>query len=229
MITKQLKTNKLTQTKKYCIYIGSSPMPSVKDYIGKTSNIRKRMNKYSCYRCETQWMLHAALKKYGFASFKWEIVFESDDLNEINAKEEELIARYDTTNPENGYNIQKGGDCCLNFAGRHHNEAAKEMMRLAHIGRKDSEYTREKKSKVQMGANNSFAGRKHSEESKAKMRMNNEKRIAFAKTRRVISDATAKLIHDAYVAGGVTLNDLAAQYGCGFSTIRRTILRASVN
>lgn len=49
-----------------------------------------------------------AIKKYGFDSIEWSILFESEDENLINQKEKEFIFLYDSV--KQGYNISKGGD-----------------------------------------------------------------------------------------------------------------------
>jgi DNA invertase Pin-like site-specific DNA recombinase len=49
-----------------------------------------------------------AINKYGFDSIKWEIIYETNDINILNKKEIEFIIKYDSV--KNGYNITNGGD-----------------------------------------------------------------------------------------------------------------------
>lgn len=51
-----------------------------------------------------------AILKYGWNNIKHEILYSEMSENEAKNKEVELIALYDSTNPEKGYNITKGGD-----------------------------------------------------------------------------------------------------------------------
>lgn len=53
-------------------------------------------------------VFHSAIKKYGFENFTYEILFRSDNIDELNKKEIELISEYDTIVPK-GYNVDKGG------------------------------------------------------------------------------------------------------------------------
>ena len=52
---------------------------------------------------------HNALLKYGFNQFKWEIVEEIDNLEELNKREIYWISFYDSTNRSRGYNLKSGG------------------------------------------------------------------------------------------------------------------------
>ena len=80
-----------------------------KMYVGVTSqgsiSARARgTNKYAGSR-----HINAAIKKYGWDSFKKEIFFYDCTKEEAEKYERDLIAYYDLTNPKKGYNIQKGG------------------------------------------------------------------------------------------------------------------------
>jgi hypothetical protein len=50
-----------------------------------------------------------AIRKYGRDAFSHETLETVDTLEAANAAEEKWIAHYDTTNPEKGFNIQRGG------------------------------------------------------------------------------------------------------------------------
>lgn len=82
--------------------------PNNKVYIGKTKNISDRIkkHKYSIRYYDTK--LTKAFVKYGFENLKWEILFESQDIDEVNNKEKEYISLHNSIC--NGYNISKGGD-----------------------------------------------------------------------------------------------------------------------
>ena len=79
-----------------------------KIYVGQTTcslEVRKR-NHFTCKGCKH---FYAALKKYGKASFVWEILEESEDKEKLDEAEIRWIAFYDSTNPEKGYNLSTGG------------------------------------------------------------------------------------------------------------------------
>jgi hypothetical protein len=82
--------------------------PNGKVYIGKSVdfNSRKLKHYYSTRYHNTK--LTNAINKYGFDSIKWEIIYETNDINILNKKEIEFIIKYDSV--KNGYNITNGGD-----------------------------------------------------------------------------------------------------------------------
>lgn len=82
--------------------------PNGKVYIGKTKDFDSRKIKHSYSARYYNTKLTSAIKKYGFESIKWEIVFETDDLSLLNQKEIEFILKYDSI--KNGYNTSTGGD-----------------------------------------------------------------------------------------------------------------------
>ena len=91
-----------------------------------------------------------AINKYGWDGFEHIIVARNLSKDEATWLEIELIAAYDTTNIDNGYNISSGGDCSA--IGFHHTEEAKKKM-----------------SETRKGENNGMYGRTHTEEVKRKL------------------------------------------------------------
>lgn len=88
------------------IYMYTSP--SNKRYIGQTRNEQRRKSEHFAFRSKNP-CFHAALKKYGKDSFKYEVLhrgIESQD--ELDALERKCIAEYNTIAP-NGYNLTDGG------------------------------------------------------------------------------------------------------------------------
>ena len=78
-------------------------------YIGITSRIpEKRWGHNGCGYKKT--FFYNAIQKYGWDNFDHIIIAENLTKEEAEAIEVELIAKYDTTNKENGYNIQAGGN-----------------------------------------------------------------------------------------------------------------------
>lgn len=53
---------------------------------------------------------YSAIRKYGWDGFKHEIIADVPTLEEAYAMEKELIAKYDSANPERGYNQDLGGN-----------------------------------------------------------------------------------------------------------------------
>lgn len=90
----------------YCIYKHTSP--SGKIYIGITKTTpEKRWKSGRGY--ESNRFFYRAIQKYGWENFKHEIIAEGLSQGEASEAERRLIAEYDSTNPEKGYNIEAGG------------------------------------------------------------------------------------------------------------------------
>ena len=78
-----------------------------KVYIGQTKNsISKR--KSAGYSKKSK--IYLVLKEYGSYNFIWEILDNtSETAYQLNKIEKYYIELYDSTNPDKGYNIRKGG------------------------------------------------------------------------------------------------------------------------
>lgn len=122
----------------YTVYMHTSP--SGKRYIGIT-----------CLKPERRWAnglgyskcpyMSKAIKKYGFENFLHEILYTNLTKEEAEQKEIELIAYYDTTNRNKGYNVELGG----NSAGKL-SEEQRDKLRNYNLGKKHSEETKRKMS-----------------------------------------------------------------------------------
>lgn len=55
-------------------------------------------------------LIKRSLKKYGIENFIKEIIYETDDYDELSKKEIYWIFKYESTNKDIGYNISSGGD-----------------------------------------------------------------------------------------------------------------------
>lgn len=93
------------------IYMITSP--SGKSYIGRSLNLKERLNKYKNLLCSEQQCIYHAILKYGWDNMKVTILY-SEDRNEstnelLNRLEEKFIQQYGTLVP-NGYNLKSGGN-----------------------------------------------------------------------------------------------------------------------
>lgn len=89
----------------YCVYKHTTP--SGKVYIGITCrNPKVRWGYGSGYRDQA---FGRAIKKYGWNNITHEILFEGLDELSASRKEQELIKKYNSTDPRHGYNINSGG------------------------------------------------------------------------------------------------------------------------
>lgn len=99
--------------------------------------------------------LKCAKKHYGIENFEKLLVQYVETAEEANKQEEFWIAHYDTTNPEKGYNIAKGGE------GGYWGQGFKK-------GEARSEETKQKIAEAMKG-NTHSKGKKRSEETKRKL------------------------------------------------------------
>lgn len=82
--------------------------PNGKRYIGITSNeVNRRWEKGSGYKKQAK--MKNAINKYGWENIEHIVLLCNLSKEEACKKEIELIAKYDTTNINNGYNISSGG------------------------------------------------------------------------------------------------------------------------
>lgn len=96
------------QDKKWYVYIHTNKINN-KKYIGISSeeNPNRRWKNGYGYR---QQVFFRAIQKYGWDNFEHEIVITNLTESEAKIKEQELIAQYNSNNPNYGYNRSKGGD-----------------------------------------------------------------------------------------------------------------------
>ena len=95
----------MNQEKEYCIYKHTAPNGKV--YIGQTC--KKPTERWANGFGYKHQMFYKAIQKYGWGKITHEILFEGLSKEEADKKEIELIAYYDSTNPEKGYNLAFGG------------------------------------------------------------------------------------------------------------------------
>ena len=77
-----------------------------KYYIGKTKNsLESRIKSHKAASTKKDLVFYRAINKYGFDNFKWEILIECQNLDELNEVEKKYISENG-----DGYNIAKGGD-----------------------------------------------------------------------------------------------------------------------
>lgn len=97
--------------RKFCVYKHTSPHGKV--YIGITCEpVSKRWGKNgSGYRGHKHF--ESAINKYGWDNFKHEVLYENLSIDEASAKEIELIAYYNASDPCFGYNKTLGGEISI--------------------------------------------------------------------------------------------------------------------
>lgn len=122
--------------------------PSNKVYIGITSQeVGRRWQCGSGYYGNDHF--RKAIKKYGWENITHEVLYTGLTKEQACSKEIELIAEYDSANPEKGYNKSTGGEHAR--VGSHHSEETKRRYSEIRKGRIHSEETKAKMSKAHTG------------------------------------------------------------------------------
>jgi group I intron endonuclease len=151
-----------------------------KIYIGKSINIRRRFNRHKDslrIKHRKRSYFEDAIKKYGWESFKVEILEIVENFDKLKdnhnllERESYYINMFDATNPNKGYNICK---VSTDRTGIPCSEETKEKLRHANLGKKCSEETKRKMRESALNLSDEKRKRqtgKHlSEETKQKLR-----------------------------------------------------------
>lgn len=89
----------------FYVYIAINTINN-KSYIGKTNNIIRRIQEHYISSENPYSVFHKALNKYGRKSFKWYILYETDDEHECFFQEMQYIKKFNTL--KKGYNSHPG-------------------------------------------------------------------------------------------------------------------------
>jgi group I intron endonuclease len=125
-----------------CIYLITSP--SNKIYIGQTIDINKRLKDYRNYKgVKFQNKLFHSFNKYGYENHIINILLWCKDRKELNFWEKFYVKLFNTYQSEYGLNLTSGGDSKYEVS-----DSTKEKLRIANIGKKQSEETKQKKREI---------------------------------------------------------------------------------
>ena len=120
-----------------------------KSYIGQSVNIERRWKDEKMMR-DTNDHLTKSILKYGIDNFTFSVI-EECEIEELDKKEQFYISKYNTTDPNFGYNMNSGGNkykkwndeikqkIAKGHIGKHHTDETKEKLRQFHLGLHPSE------------------------------------------------------------------------------------------
>lgn len=140
--------------------------PNGKVYIGITMNEPKRRWQGGAgYKDHPHF--YNAINKYGWENIKHEVLFDGLTKEEAEAKEIELIAAYNATNREYGYNVANGG----NARGKTAEETKQKISGSlkGHLVTDEARRKMSEKAKLRVGERHHNYGVKMSEEQKRKI------------------------------------------------------------
>ena len=128
--------------RKYYVYKHTN-RANGKVYIGITYNVNRRWRGGGCaYKSNPHFW--QAIEKYGWDGFAHEVIFSGLTEQEACAEEIRLIAKYQSTDREKGYNHSLGGENPLVWQsgekhpmyGKHHSAESRAKMSASHTGEK---------------------------------------------------------------------------------------------
>lgn len=167
----------------YKVYMHTTP--NGKRYIGITCrNVSKRWRNGDGYK--TQRVFYRAISKYGWVNISHEVLHTGLSENAAKDKEKELIARYNATDSQFGYNVTAGGD---GMSGYTCTEEHRENLRESHLGQKWTDESRKKLSESLKGHPSYTLGMKFNEGTRRKISEALKGRPVSEETRRRISEA----------------------------------------
>jgi group I intron endonuclease len=116
-----------------------------KGYVGVTTRTleKRRQEHRYCAQADNERAFYRAIRKYTYEQIEWEVLAETDDTVQLLELERKFIAELRTFG-SGGYNMTEGGE------GMNGYRATKETrlkQRLAKLGKKDTDETRQKKSR----------------------------------------------------------------------------------
>jgi group I intron endonuclease len=125
----------------------------------------------------------AALHAVGFDAFTWEQIDTAATPEDLDRKEQNWIARFNSTDPAHGYNVSPGGGLValesrqkISKAGRGKPKSAEHRRKIgeANKGKRHNEKTWQKLKEIQTGKyggkDNPFYGKHHTAETRRKMK-----------------------------------------------------------
>ena len=172
-------------------FVYKHTFPNNKVYIGITQQEPEKRWKNSLGYDAHQTLMKRAIKKYGWQNIKHEILYKNLNKNEACNKEIELIALYDSTNKQKGYNVSQGGEGTI---GVKPTEESKLKNRIAHLGKKASLETRKKISESNKGKHN----KKRTKEQKKKISESTKKAMQNPILRKRLSEIHSGKNHRNY-------------------------------
>ena len=122
-------TNKLNNKKYICVTLHTKLKHAIYSHRHRAKAIMKRMKLKPTSRMGKS-PFHRALARYGESNFKYRVIDTFYNKTDAYACKERLIDKYNTINPEYGYNCTTGGDKSFKHAPH-----SKKRISVAHTGK----------------------------------------------------------------------------------------------
>lgn len=119
--------------------------PNSKIYVGTTQRSKPEIRWQNGSGYKSQPLIWNAICKYGWENIKHKVIV-CETPEKMWEMEKELIKKYDTTNPEHGYNLSIGGE--KSGAGYHPTEEHKRKLSAALKGKKRPPFTEKHRKRI---------------------------------------------------------------------------------
>ncbi len=203
-----------------------------KVYIGKTVRTLSHAKARHHQRAKFQWKygtyghFYSAIRKYGFESFKWQIIYRGSSDAEIQDAERRLIAELKANSNRYGYNMTPGGD---GGAGKVLSKEQKKKLSDAFSGENNPQAGKFGKDHPAYGHRKTAAQRKRISEAHKGKKFTDSHKKAISAARKAISrftqddyedmrfryeclEATADIAHDYSTTVGTILKILRREF-----------------
>ena len=195
--------------KKYCVYMHT--VPNGKVYIGITSQKpSQRFGRGRGYWHNEHFL--RAISQYGWDNIKHDILKTGLTREQAIIEEKNLIAAYDATNYEKGYNMMTGGD----GLGTHTQET-KEYLRKINLGKKWTDEQKEAQRQKMLG--HTLSEESRAKLSKSKMGINKGVPLSEEHKRKIRENAPSKKGELSNLAKPVRKYDLRGNFICEYPAI----------
>ena len=176
----------MKQEKRYCVYKHTAPNGKI--YIGITQQKPESRWQKDGSGYKNAGRFRYAIRKYGWDNIQHEILAAGLSYELASAAERKLIKRYDSRNPEKGYNVKPGGE---SETGWELSKAARDKIRQSKLGSKNPMFGKSLSEEHRAKISSANLGVTKSEETLARMREAQSNRSA--ETRKRLSDAQSKI------------------------------------
>lgn len=169
----------------YCVYKHTTPNGKV--YIGITQQEPSARWQHDGAGYKNAGRFRYAIRKYGWGNIQHEILATGLSYDLASAAERKLIKRYDSRNPDKGYNVKPGGEA---ESGWSLSEAARDKIRQSKLGSNNPMFGKKLSAEHRARISRANVGTHKSEETLARMREAQSHRSED--TRKRLSDAQNK-------------------------------------
>jgi group I intron endonuclease len=197
-----------------------------KVYVGSSQDIERRFYLHKHYLNKGKHInqhLQNAWNEYGEENFSFSILEQIDNIEQLLEKEKECIIHYNSINREFGYNICE--DTTAPMVGRKHSEFSKQKMIQSKLGDKNSFYGKHHTDKTKSILREQMRGRKLGDSHKQKVLQTSCQNGELNMNSKLTNEIAQKIREEfnTYKSKYGTYKILSEKYGVHHDTVRRIV------